>query len=202
MIKKLLIFAVPIIVIVVVFSLNTETNNTYRESIADIRAEKLRFLKYSEASPFNQLDVKFQPIEYFPIDPTFKVKARIEWISPQENISVENSDGTFSNYRKFAFAHFELKEQPLKLLILKPTGFGTPPNVFFTGFADETSGVDSYGGGRYLDLEIKESEYVTIDFNLAYNPYCAYTHGYTCPLPPKENILPIKITAGEKDYNY
>ncbi|MEM7297260.1 MAG: DUF1684 domain-containing protein, partial [Bacteroidota bacterium] len=69
-------------------------------------------------------------------------------------------------------------------------------------FGDETSGETTYGAGRYLDLEIGKSDQVVIDFNKAYNPYCAYFPDFTCPLPPRENLLTVVIEAGEKDYQY
>lgn len=203
MIRKILLLIVPVAIIVSVFLYkNNSIDNTYRNQIADNRAEKITFLKHSPDSPFNELDVKFHQIEYFPIDPAFRVEATVERLTIKEQLSVENSDGSISNYQKYALAHFTLQDQDLSLLILKPTGFGVPDGIFFTGFSDETSGKESYGGGRYLDLKIGSSDQITIDFNLAYNPYCAYTKGYICPIPPKENILPIKITAGEKDYKH
>ena len=71
---------------------------------------------------------------------------------------------------------------------------------FFLAFADSTSGKDTYGGGRYLNVRQDGKNSITIDFNLAYNPYCAYNPDFACPLPPKENVLTIAIEAGEKNY--
>lgn len=75
-------------------------------------------------------------------------------------------------------------------------------DYLFVPFGDATSGFESYGGGRYLEFYITDikNHHVTLDFNKAYNPYCAYTTGYNCPIPPKENLLPVAITAGEKNY--
>ncbi|RYD73146.1 MAG: DUF1684 domain-containing protein [Sphingobacteriales bacterium] len=73
-------------------------------------------------------------------------------------------------------------------------------NSLFLPFTDLTSGVESYGGGRYVDLEIPEGELIPIDFNTAYNPYCAYNHKYSCPIPPQENDLAIEIKAGVKKF--
>jgi hypothetical protein len=75
-------------------------------------------------------------------------------------------------------------------------------NYLFLPFTDLTNGEESYGGGRYLDLEISKlkNNSILIDFNKAYNPYCAYASGYNCPVPPRENNLPIAIRAGEKVY--
>jgi uncharacterized protein (DUF1684 family) len=74
--------------------------------------------------------------------------------------------------------------------------------MLFLAFGDETSAVESYGAGRYLDIKkVPGSTSITLDFNLAYNPYCAYNDTYSCPLPPKENLLPVAIRAGEKVYH-
>ncbi|MFT4738047.1 MAG: hypothetical protein ACI92W_002165, partial [Paraglaciecola sp.] len=73
-------------------------------------------------------------------------------------------------------------------------------NVFYLAFADVTSGSSTYGGGRYIDVTIGKSDKVVLDFNLAYNPYCAYAPDFSCPLPPRENILSLSIMAGEKDF--
>ena len=200
--KKIAYLAGIIVLFVIVYySLDGSDNNqAYREKVADVRAERVRFLKSSEQSPFQQFDKKYQPVSYFEIDPKYKVRANLERISSQVRMAVQNSDGTATTYSKFAYASFKIDDQPFKLLILKPAGFGALPNTYFTAFADETSGSLTYGGGRYLDLEIGKSDNIEIDFNLAYNPYCAYVSEYSCPLPPAENVLPLKIEAGEKAF--
>ena len=71
---------------------------------------------------------------------------------------------------------------------------------FFLPFRDATSGSETYGAGRYLDIDPDEDGTVTIDFNMAYNPFCVYSEAYSCPLPPTENWLDVPITAGEKDF--
>lgn len=179
-----------------------DNDQAYRQDVADVRGERIRYLKNAKESPFQQFDVKFLPVEFYPIDARYKVRANLNRIQSPTRMTVQNSDGTTSSYSRFAYAEFKLEGQPLKLLILKPAGFGSLPNTYFTAFADDTSGKTSYGGGRYLDLEIGKSDNIVIDFNLAYNPYCAYVTEYSCPLPPAENILPLAIEAGEKDYNH
>jgi uncharacterized protein (DUF1684 family) len=72
---------------------------------------------------------------------------------------------------------------------------------FFLAFADETSGKETYGGGRYLNVRQDGKNSITIDFNLAFNPYCAYNPDFACPLPPRENILEIALPVGEKNYD-
>ena len=89
-----------------------------------------------------------------------------------------------------------------KLLILELMEMGPQRGKLFLAFADETSGDETYGAGRYLDVKkVPAATSVVLDFNLAYNPYCAYNDSYSCPFPPKENILKIPIKAGEKTYH-
>lgn len=201
--KKLTYLLVPIVLILIAYSfLGGNNDQVYRQQVADTRAERIKFLKNSDASPFLQFDEKFRPLKFFPIDSEYKVRANLERNTQPTRTMIQNSDGSSSPYVRFAYAKFKLKGQELKLLVLKPAGFGAMPNTYLTAFSDQTSGVTTYGGGRYLDLEIGKSDNIQIDFNLAYNPYCAYVKDYSCPLPPAENMLPIAIEAGEQDYNH
>ena len=202
---KKIAYLVGIVIVfaIIYYSMGGGGNDqAYMEKVADVRAERVRFLKSSEQSPFQQFDKKYQPVSYFEIDSKYKVRANLERISSPVRMAVQNSDGTSITYSKFAYATFKLEGQDLRLLILKPAGFGALPNTYFTAFADDTSGESTYGGGRYLDLEIGKSDNIEIDFNLAYNPYCAYVSEYSCPLPPAENVLPLKIEAGEKAFDH
>ena len=168
----------------------------YETAIREKRLAKETYLRTGTASPFVLSGTTPEDLSYFPIEEDYKVTAVVDRITERQVMRIQNSDGTSSQYLKYAWLTFELKEQPMKLLVLKPA---FSPG-FFLGFADETSGDSTYGGGRYLDLSFKNASEIIIDFNLAYNPYCEYTPDFSCPLPPKENILPIAITAGEKQY--
>ena len=199
--KKLLYLVLLAVAAILFYSIlgSDSGDQTYALEVAEVRKERVNFLKSSEQSPFKLTGQKMYPISYYPIEKSYRVNARLERIQTIERINITNSDGTSDTYQKYAYALFELKNLPCELLILKPVGFGIP-NTFFTAFADETSGNQTYGGGRYLDLEIGKSDRITIDFNLAYNPYCAYVGDYSCPLPPPENVLSVAVEAGEKDY--
>ena len=168
----------------------------YETAIREKRLAKETYLRTGTASPFVLSGTTPEDFSYFPIDDDYKVTAVVDRITERQVMRIQNSDGTSSQYLKYAWLTFELKEQPMKLLVLKPA---FSPG-FFLGFADETSGESTYGGGRYLDIESLRSDRVSLDFNLAYNPYCAYASDYLCPLPPAENILDLAIEAGEKKY--
>lgn len=199
--KKVLYFLVlGLLITVVLATFNSqESSEEYNTRIQTERDETEAFMKTSEESPFVAGGISYKALNYFDIDQKFEVIAEIERIQTRAFVDLGTSDGKVKRYSKFAYAKFTIDDQPLKLLLLKPIGAGRVTQIF-TAFADDTSGDSTYGGGRYLNLSFNNANYITIDFNLAYNPYCAYNTTYSCPLPPPENILPIAITAGEKDY--
>ncbi|XOV93852.1 MAG: DUF1684 domain-containing protein [Bacteroidota bacterium] len=199
--KKLIYILGPIILIIFLYTfIRTSGDDDYIAQVETERAERIKYLKVSESSPFQQYDQEFKEPNYYSISSDYRVNAQLERLSGNERVTIQNSDGSEVQYVKFAYANFGLKGQQFRLLILKPINMG-PVAQYFTGFADNTCGNDTYGGGRYLDLEIGKSDHIVIDFNLAYNPYCAYVDQYQCPFPPRENILPVRIEAGEMDYH-
>ena len=107
-------------------------------------------------------------------------------------------------YRRYGYLEFTFEDQLYRLTVYQNVASKrktTYEGDLFIPFRDATSSNETYGGGRYLDLKIPSSSNVIIDFNLAYNPYCAYSPRYSCPIPPEENTLPIPIRAGEKYLN-
>lgn len=188
------------IIVIVAISLLTsgEDPEAYRQRILKERVEKDEFLRNSDTSPFK--GKPFKGLNYFEPDLEYKVMAKVEKIETKAYMNIPTSDGKVERYLKFAYAVFDMKGQRLKMLILKKAGMGSA-SVIFTAFADDTSVEETYGGGRYLDLELKNARQIELDFNKAYNPYCEYDPKFSCPLPPSENILPIAIRAGEKNYH-
>ena len=201
--KKIITASLLLLPIVIYLGLRNNQGNseeTYVNEVLKERSEKEDYMQTSSSSPFINKLATYEPLKYYEVDPAFKVKAEVEKINELSYINVSESDGSSKQYIKYAWLNFELSQQPLRLLVLKPVGFGQM-NVLFTAFADETSGSATYGSGRYLDLSFKNASSITLDFNKAYNPYCAYDESFACPFPPTENILPISITAGEKVYH-
>lgn len=199
--KKIIYIIIGLGLGFVIYSiLNTgESEQDYVSRLSKERAKKDEFMKSSDQSPFVTDPSSFNGLQYFDIDPSLKVNARIETFEQRTIIDIGTSDGKSEKYYKFALAHFKLYDQPIKLLLLKPVR-SLNRNFIFTAFSDQTSGDSTYGGGRYLDLSFTNAKYVTIDFNTAYNPYCAYNSTFSCPFPPVENILDIPIKGGEKKY--
>ena len=204
--KRLFKIALISLAVIAVFMIFIDNQNQsdierYKKTIVSKRSDTDRFMKTSDSSPFKDLPPgSYTELNYYEPDPNYRVQAIIKPIENGEQLIIPTSDGKKQRYQKFAFAEFKLGGNRHRLLLLKQVGFN-PPDVIFTAFVDATSGDETYGGGRYLDLSFKNARQITIDFNLAYNPYCAYNPTFSCPLPPKENILPIPIRAGEKNYD-
>ena len=173
-----------------------ESIEEYKESVLEYRSEREGYLRINNESPFVQYEKGVDKIAYFPIDQKYKVSAKVERIAKRKLTLIQNSDGSSEPYLNYVWLRFDIVGEQQKLLVLKPT-IGTG---LFLGFADGTSGVTSYGGGRYLDIDEIIGDRITLDFNQAYNPYCAYSAKFMCPFPPKENILSTHIEAGEKKY--
>jgi uncharacterized protein (DUF1684 family) len=170
----------------------------YTEAITTDRRTKDAYFRTAADSPFRQSGRELQALNYFPVDERYRVIVpRLRRPSPNDRpIALDTSDGERRSARRVALLDFVLHEQRLTL-----TGFrlgSSPPGSLFVPFADATSGRETYGSGRYLDLEIEPDGSVVLDFNLAYNPYCAYSSAYSCPLAPPENRLPVPILAGER----
>lgn len=199
--KKLIIGTVLLIVSYFIYNNSIQPEDeeslaSYIEEIEKERTSKDEFMTTSVNSPFAIYKDTTITLNYFPIDTKYKVTARIELIEENLLLTLGASDGDSQKYRKYAYANFKINDTPLKLLVLKNTNTGD----LFTAFADQTSANQSYGAGRYLDLNFKRAKTTIIDFNLAYNPYCNYNSNFSCPFPPVENLLDIAILAGEKKY--
>ncbi len=167
----------------------------YRAEIQSERAKKNTYMRTNADSPIPD-KATFNGLTYFDPDPAFRVLARLE-LFPEgkaEKLVVKLTDGSEEVYEKYAHATFTLADKPCRLLVLK---YQKSLTVLFQ---DGTSGQETYGGGRYLDIEPNTvvNNQVVIDFNTAYNPYCAYNPTYACPMPPPENKLPVAIRAGER----
>lgn len=146
----------------------------------------------------------FSGLEFFPIDEKFIVEAKVLRTPDEKPFLMPTSTSRLPEYVKYGEAHFTIDGEDLVLNIfksVKPYDEEGYEDYLFLPFTDLSSGDGSYGGGRYLDLRISEGDYITIDFNKAYNPYCAYSAKYSCPIPPKENDLPIRVEAGVKDFH-
>lgn len=202
--SNLLIFIGLIAVItLIIFSLQGgKSAANYQAFIEKERLEKDEYMKSEEGSPFLKDTIPFQGLKYFPVNEKYKIKAKLEPIEDKKVLLLGTSDGKEQKYLEYAYAIFELDGVENKLLILELMDSGPLRGKLFLAFADESSGIETYGAGRYLDVKkVPAATSIELDFNLAYNPYCAYTENFSCPFPPKENILKVALLAGEKNYH-
>ena len=163
------------------------------------RTEKDRFMREDASSPIpaNKKSVLL-PLRYYPPDPSFSVPAVLNLSTGTRPVmEVPTSTGAPRRVELVGTLQFTLHGQKLALSAFVDEGT-RQINQLFVPFADTTSGEETYPAGRYLDLEPTATGIYTIDFNRAYNPYCAYNNSYECPLPPPSNRLKVAITAGEK----
>ena len=188
------------ILVIVSLAINNFHVNEYKFSIQKYRNEKDDFFLSDEQSPVKNKEA-FEGLLYYDVFLKYKLKAKLEFVNSDSAtvFKLPRNDGQFSEYVRFAKAHFTIDTKPYQLLLLK--SINSEDSTLFLPFNDKTNGEFTYQGGRYLDIAYSpRSKYIDIDFNLAYNPYCVYNYKYSCPLPPSENHLPIKIEAGEKLY--
>jgi uncharacterized protein (DUF1684 family) len=174
----------------------------YELRLLDERKEKDQFMKVSADSPFAEDPDSFRGLNYFAPDRAYNVRAELSPIQDKKVRSLATSAGQENQYLEYAWAEFELNDARYRLLLLEVMDQGPHRGALFLAFADETSARETYGAGRYLDVKkVAGATSVELDFNNAYNPYCAYTDKFECPLPPRENILKVGIMAGEKSYH-
>jgi uncharacterized protein (DUF1684 family) len=146
----------------------------------------------------------FRGLEYFEVSGKFVVVAKLEKAVGTEQFMLPTSVGTSRKYYKYGILKFEIDGAAHSLTVFRSA---LPPKkeeyagLLFVPFRDLTNGNETYGAGRYLDLREVSGESVSLNFNLAYNPSCAYgSDRYSCAVPPRENFLQVKITAGEKNF--
>ena len=200
------VFAVVLVFIVAVIIYYSFPGKDFgREYEAEINKERKAkddFMRSSDQSPFGEEKKKFIGLNYFPVDLNYRVSARLIPIEKKKVVVLPTSDHVEKKYLEYGFAEFDLNGEQCKLLILEIMEEGPYRSTLFLAFADATSANETYGAGRYLDVKkIPGASSILLDFNLAYNPYCAYSENYSCPFPPKENILKTPVRAGEKKYH-
>ena len=168
----------------------------WRRELETERTMRDEFMARDPESPFVVGRVPFHPLRYYAPDAGLVVPATLERLAaPQETYLRTNRDNQ-AVMRYLGDLSFSVSGERLRLRLYH-AGEGVGTSVFVP-FRDLTSGRESYGPGRYLTLELNESDVYELDFNRAFNPYCAYTDDFECAFPPAENDLPVAIGAGEK----
>ncbi len=178
------------------------SDESYFDELTKERQAKNDFLQSGDESPFGNEKKNFKSLNYFAPNLNYRISARLVPIERKKAIALPTSDGIEKKYLEYAYAQFEINGESCKLLILEIMDDGPYRGTLFLAFADATSATETYGAGRYIDLKkTPGASSIVLDFNKAYNPYCAYSDNYSCPFPPRENTLKPAIRAGEKKYH-
>lgn len=198
----LALFIAAVILAAVAYTLtSTESPEAYIEKIEAERERQFKFIRFNAESPLTDSQkMAFKKLNFYPIDPTYKVKARMIPVENKKVREVPLTDGSKEKYIEHSYVEFSFDGIKTNRLLLLQAINEPDKRNFFLAFADATSAKETYGGGRYINARQDGKNSITLDFNLAYNPYCAYNPDFACPIPPKENLLEIDIPAGEKNY--
>ncbi len=175
----------------------------YINKIEKIRINKNNEMKNDANSPFNQEPkVHFEELKYFDINPGFVFQSKLTEYSAKDTIKIYGTKGEERKVIRFGFVSFSYKNSIYKMKVYKGTS-KTGVEYYSLWFTDKTTNKETYGVGRYLDFELNpDKDFIySIDFNLAYNPYCAYSSKYSCAVPTKEDYLDLAIEAGEKKFH-
>lgn len=192
------------IVIILAFISCQTDRQAYKDEIIIDRLSKDSTFRVVGISPLSsdQID-HFQGLMYFDIDEKYMVEAFLEYEDTGAIIKLKTSTDRLPDYKVYGTVFFELEGKQFSLKAYQNVNHqkdSTYKDFLFLPFTDDNSTETTYGGGRYIDFKIPETKTFIIDFNKAYNPYCAYNHRWSCVIPPRENSLPIAINAGEKKY--
>lgn len=162
-------------------------------SLKSFRDEKDDFFRTSSQSPLTAAQKQtFHGLRYFPENPDLDLEVEIEEFPVKEEIEMQTTTGDIQTYQRFGRFRVVVDEKEAWLTVYRNE------NGYFLPFVDSQSGKETYGAGRYLEPEELGGGRFRVDFNLAYNPYCAYNEHWSCPITPAENRLKVPIRAGEK----
>jgi len=187
---------------VLLISLFSSCHSFVKETQAYREEYKSEFLT-DERSPLKKEDLSY--LDFYPPNKKAIIKARFVLTPESENFELPTYSGVTRTYRKWGEAYFKFGKDSSRLNIYQNIKLMSNPeyeDYLFLPFTDETNDETTYAGGRYMDMSRKDTEdgMITIDFNRAYNPWCAFSDGFNCPVPPAENFLPYRVEAGEKKF--
>ncbi len=167
--------------------------------LEQFRKLKDDFFRKGPGSPLTPEQMKeFSGLVYFPENPALRFELSLERYSNPDHVTMQTSTGSTQDYNKVGQVRFKVNSQQAVLQVYKSVD---NPGSFFVPFVDATAPAETYGAGRYLEPEEIRADELRVDFNYCYNPYCAYNDRWSCPFPPPENRLKVRIEAGEKKYH-
>lgn len=178
---------------------NCEKGKEPIPGFTDHQQKQNAFFQDASKSPLTKKQLKsFKALPFFKLDSSFIVKAFLEKQIDTHFKDIPTSTERFVRQRVYGLIKMKIKEETITLKIYQTESayLNEQDNTLFLPFLDLTNGENTYGGGRYLDLIIPDNDSLLIDFNRAYNPYCAYNPKYSCPIVPRTNFVPLKVEAG------
>lgn len=195
-----------IILFISLFFSLSDTTDEYIDFVNHHRAELDSEFRNTEFSPLPKDEIAdFKGLKYFEVDAKFNIEAELIINTDQVEFGMKTTTARRPVYVKYGIAKFKLNGKEHSINIYRNVKFSKEEkykNHLFMLFTDNTSGISSYGGGRYIDLQIpSKNEKLIIDFNLSYNPYCAYNKKYSCPVPSNEDYINTEIKAGVKKWH-
>lgn len=190
----------PFVAAVLSFSTGCSQDPSPREAYTEFWEKTDMEFADPEKSPLNEAArAEFDSVPRYDFDENYRVEARWEPLEGQKPMTFETTGPRKHRYQKAGILHFKIDSVELQLSAYRNLDLlrdAEYRNELFVPYTDETSGLTTYGGGRYVELEVPASDEAIIDFNRAYNPYCVYSDRYSCPIPPAENHLEVPIPAG------
>lgn len=177
---------------------STPASSTYAARLEAERANKDTFFKQHPQSPIPpEKREDFAGLDYYPPNLQLRLELALEPADTVEQLTLQTTTDGEQVFDRIGYVSFDVDGEPAQLAVYRPADGGE----LFIPFRDATSGDETYGAGRYLEPKPLDTETLLVDFNTAYNPFCAYNEEYSCPLPPIENWLDVPIRAGEKAYS-
>ena len=180
---------------------NCDNRKRFNTDLTPFQREINDFFKDASVSPLKKRDLKnFRGLDFFTFDSTYVVIAKLTKTPKEKSFKMKTTTDMMVEYIKYGTVSFELLSNQYSLDIYKNLEDPNERDNLFLPFLDDTNGNESYGGGRYINLDIPQVDNLIIDFNSAFNPYCVYDEKYSCPIVPRENYLPLEIKAGVKKF--
>ena len=181
-----------------------QTDIELSKEIEKVQSDLNNEFKDPKTTILDSLDfLSFKSLKFYPIDLKYHVKADFIRTPDEKPFLMPTTTERLPEYVKYGEAHFTLNGKKLQLSLFQSTNHDEEEgyeDYLFLPYTDLSSGDGSYGGGKFIDIRIPDGDFIIIDFNKAYNPYCAYSHRFSCPIPPEENDLKVRIEAGVRDY--
>lgn len=205
-----LLIKISLLLLFFVFAIATNAQTFYgTDDVKTFRQGRDKEFRDKEESALKEEDFSsFKGLNYFPNTKTFRVKANFTRTSDEKYIQMPTSSGKSKKFVKFGILSFKLQGKNYTLYVYQADAemlakYPEYADLLFVPFKDLTNGKKSYSGGRYIDIKTPPDGKTILDFNLAYNPNCAYgSDKFSCPIPPRENFLQAEIKAGEMLYKH